>query len=62
MKAVLSLGSNLGDSKAILTAAISEIEKISSVLAKSTFHLTKPVGGPEQADFLNAIIILLMML
>ena len=58
MKAVLALGSNLGDSKAILIAAISEIEKISSVLAKSTFHLTKPVGGPEQADFLNAVIIL----
>ena len=58
MKVVLALGSNLGDSKAILTAAISEIEKISPVLTKSTFHLTKPVGGPEQEDFLNAVIIL----
>ena len=58
MKAVISLGSNLGDSKAYLTSAITELEKISQILNKSTFHLTKPFGGPEQGDFLNAVIIL----
>ena len=58
MKAVLALGSNLGDSKSYLTSAIAELEKISQILNKSTFHLTKPVGGPDQSDFLNAIIIL----
>ena len=55
--ALIGLGSNLGDRKALLDGAIAALAKTSgiSVLAVSTYHETAPVGGPEgQGAFLNA--------
>ena len=54
--AYIALGSNIGDSKAYLDGAVlaldalpgCEVEKVSSYL------VTKPYGGVEQPDFLNA--------
>jgi 2-amino-4-hydroxy-6-hydroxymethyldihydropteridine diphosphokinase len=57
MKAVISLGSNLGDRVANLTGAIEKIKKFITVDKVSTFHDTDPVGGPEQPNFLNAVLI-----
>jgi 2-amino-4-hydroxy-6-hydroxymethyldihydropteridine diphosphokinase len=57
MKAVLSLGSNIGDRAANLTGAIEKIKKFIKVDKISTFHDTDPVGGPEQPNFLNAVLI-----
>ncbi len=53
--AVLSLGSNLGDSKKILNDAIADIKNIDNIsnLKLSPFYKTKPVGYAEQDDFLN---------
>ena len=57
MKFVIALGSNLGDSKSTLEAAIKSIHSIAKVNAVSSFYETKPVGGPEQPNYLNAVLI-----
>lgn len=58
MKAVLSLGSNLGDSEAILGSAAEALQEVGEVVALSSFLINRPVGGPPQPDYLNAIVIL----
>ena len=58
MKAVIALGSNLGDLTDQLSQAVEELRKIGTVEKVSSFYQTKPVGGPFQADFLNAVLIL----
>ena len=57
MKAVISLGSNLENRKLNLDIAIAELEKVLTELKVSTYIETKPVGGPKQDDFLNAVAI-----
>ena len=57
MKAVISLGSNLENRKLNLDIAITQLETILDHLSVSPFIETKPVGGPEQDDFLNAVAI-----
>ncbi len=57
MKVVIALGSNLGDSQSILSDAITQIRKSIDVQAVSDFHETIPVGGPEQPNYLNAVLI-----
>lgn len=57
MKVVIALGSNLGDREQILHAAIDELKKVVTVLKVSQFLETEPVGGPEQPDYLNAVLI-----
>ncbi len=55
--ALIGLGSNLGDRKAILNAAVSSLGETSGVEvhAVSRYHETAPVGGPAgQGPFLNA--------
>jgi 2-amino-4-hydroxy-6-hydroxymethyldihydropteridine diphosphokinase len=58
MRAVLSLGSNLGNSAEILSSAAEALNEVSEVIALSSFYQTRPVGGPPQPDFINAIIII----
>ena len=58
MRAVLSLGSNLGDSAEILSSAAEALNEVSEVIALSSFYQTRPVGGPPQPDFVNAVIII----
>ena len=57
MKAVISLGSNLENRKLNLEIAITHIEQLLNNLVISPFFQTKPVGGPPQDDFLNAVVI-----
>jgi 2-amino-4-hydroxy-6-hydroxymethyldihydropteridine diphosphokinase len=55
--ALISLGSNLGDRKATLDAAVEKLRQTPGIgeVVASSYHATKPVGGPEgQEDFLNA--------
>lgn len=54
-KAVLSLGSNVGDRMAYLTKAIKAIARLprTTVKAVSKVYETKPVGYLNQDDFLN---------
>ena len=53
MTAVLSLGSNLGDRLAWLRLAVDVLDPV----AVSGVWETAPVGGPEQADYLNAVVL-----
>jgi 2-amino-4-hydroxy-6-hydroxymethyldihydropteridine diphosphokinase len=58
MKAVISLGANIGDPKANLDLAVGLLREATEVIAVSSYLQTKPVGGPEQPDYLNAVAIL----
>jgi 2-amino-4-hydroxy-6-hydroxymethyldihydropteridine diphosphokinase len=57
---VVGLGSNLGDRRATLLAAIAEVAAIGQVevVARSSLWQTSPVGGPPQDDFYNAAVLL----
>ncbi|MEI7930470.1 MAG: 2-amino-4-hydroxy-6-hydroxymethyldihydropteridine diphosphokinase [Actinomycetes bacterium] len=57
MKAVIALGSNLGDRELNIDSAVAEIAKIIEVTHLSTNHETDPVGGPDQPKYLNAVLI-----
>ncbi len=56
----LSIGSNMGDREAYLRGAVERLSKERSVAVRrvSDFLRTKPYGGVEQEDFLNAAIAL----
>jgi 2-amino-4-hydroxy-6-hydroxymethyldihydropteridine diphosphokinase/dihydroneopterin aldolase/2-amino-4-hydroxy-6-hydroxymethyldihydropteridine diphosphokinase len=55
--AVLALGSNLGDRWALLRAAVRQLDELLGVRACSAVYETDPVGGPEQDDYLNAVVL-----
>lgn len=54
-RAVLSIGSNLGDRLAQLRSAVDGLGP--AVLAVSPVYETAPWGGVEQDDYLNAVVI-----
>ena len=58
MKAVVALGANIGNPKEQMDLAVAMLKEATEVTAVSTYYSTKPVGGPEQPDYLNAICIL----
>ena len=55
----IGLGSNLGDRRAALQDALSELDAADNVavLRTSRFMDTEPVGGPPQGRFLNACLL-----
>ncbi len=55
----LALGSNMGDSAAILQGAIDDLAAFDGIeiTAVSAVFETDPVGGPEQEAYLNAVVI-----
>ena len=57
--AVLALGSNMGDSAAVLRGAVADLSARSDVrpFAVSRVFETDPVGGPEQDCYLNAVVL-----
>ena len=57
--AVLALGTNLGDREAALRAAVAALRDVPNLLvdAVSPVVETDPVGGPEQPDYLNAVVL-----
>lgn len=52
-RALLSLGSNMGDSRSHLRQAV---DTLPSVIAVSPLYETDPVGGPDQPPFLNVVV------
>lgn len=54
MRAVVGLGSNVGDRVATLRSAAAAIGAVADVLARSFLYETAPVGGVDQPHFLNA--------
>lgn len=63
-RAVLSLGSNEGDRLANLQGAVDSLADTPriDVVAVSPVYATDPVGGPEQGEYLNAVVVLDTML
>lgn len=58
MRAVLALGSNVGDREWQLMSAAEALNEIGEVVAFSSFLENQAVGGPPQPDYLNAVLIL----
>ncbi len=59
-RAVLGLGANLGDARAALRAAVAGLAGHPGIdlVGVSGLWRTAPVGGPEQAEYLNAVVVL----
>jgi 2-amino-4-hydroxy-6-hydroxymethyldihydropteridine diphosphokinase len=54
--AMIGLGSNLGERKALLDAAVAALSAMQGIVVRavSSYHETKPIGGPSgQGAFLN---------
>jgi len=59
VKAVLLLGSNLGNSSDHINKALALIEKLAGkILLKSSVYETSPWGYADQPDFLNQVIVI----
>ena len=58
MKAVVALGANIGNPREQMDLAVALLCEATEVIAVSSYFVTKPVGGPEQPDYLNAVCIL----
>jgi 2-amino-4-hydroxy-6-hydroxymethyldihydropteridine diphosphokinase len=56
-RAVLGLGSNMGDRLALLQGGVDALSGAGRIVAVSQVYETDPVGGPEQADYLNAVVV-----
>lgn len=58
MKAVISLGANIGNPQVNLDLAVGLLREATEVIAVSSYLVTKPMGGPDQPDYLNAVAII----
>jgi len=56
-RAALGLGSNLGDRRSFLAAAVRRLGEAGRVVGVSSLYETAPVGGPPQGPFLNAVMV-----
>lgn len=54
----IALGANLGDPVGQLLRAIDELATLphSRLLARSSLYRSRPVGGPPQPDYVNAVV------
>jgi 2-amino-4-hydroxy-6-hydroxymethyldihydropteridine diphosphokinase len=59
-RAVIGLGSNLGDRAATIAEAIERLRADADVrvLARSSTYESPPAGGPPQGDYLNAAVLI----
>jgi 2-amino-4-hydroxy-6-hydroxymethyldihydropteridine diphosphokinase len=57
MRAILGMGSNVGDRLGHLRAAVKRLEGMGHVERVSRVYETKAVGGPPQPDYLNAAVL-----
>jgi len=58
MKAVVALGANLEEPRKAIELAIELLKQATDVTAISSFYETAPVGGPEQDNYINAVVTL----
>lgn len=57
LDAVIGLGSNVGDRRAMLVRAAEEFQAFGRLLARSALYETEPIG-PPQPRYLNAAVLL----
>ena len=55
MKAVIALGANLGNPQENIDLALALLKEATEITAISSMYVTKPVGGPVQPDYINAV-------
>ena len=55
MKAVIALGANLGDPQENIDLAVALLREATDIQSLSSMYRTRPVGGPEQPDYINAV-------
>lgn len=58
MRAVVALGANLAEPEEAVELALALLNEATELVSRSKLYVTKPVGGPPQADFINAVCIL----
>lgn len=58
MKAIIALGSNIGDPKENLDMSLALLREATEVTKISSYYITKPVGYEDQPDFVNAVCII----
>lgn len=58
MKMVISIGSNLAEPIAEVEKAITALRQRFEVVSQSSLYRTAPVGGPDQPDYINAVVII----
>lgn len=60
MKAAIGIGSNMGDRLSFLQGAIDALNSATATQVHSVSPVfeTDPVGGPDQADYLNAVVVI----
>ncbi len=58
VRAAVSLGSNMGDRRAVLARALSSLEELGRLISVSDLYETDPVGPIDQASFLNAVAVM----
>ena len=56
MNIYFGLGSNLGERLKNLNDAVEKLKTLGNLIAVSKIYETKPWGGVEQPDFLNACV------
>ena len=57
MKVVIALGSNLGEREIHIQNALEQMASFLTIVRVSSFIETKPVGGPPQGNYINAVAI-----
>lgn len=58
MKAVVALGANLENPREAVELAIALLREATDVQKVSSMYETKPVGGPEQDNYINAVCVI----
>ena len=58
MKAVVALGANLENPREAVELAIALLREATDVKKVSSLYETKPVGGPEQDNYINAVCVI----
>jgi 2-amino-4-hydroxy-6-hydroxymethyldihydropteridine diphosphokinase len=55
MKAVIAIGANVGNPQENIDLAVALLKEATDLTALSSMYVTKPVGGPVQPDYINAV-------
>ncbi|CAB4579369.1 unannotated protein [freshwater metagenome] len=58
MKAIVALGANLEEPQSAIELAVALLREATDVTSVSSMYKTKPVGGPAQPDYVNAVVII----
>ena len=58
MRAVVALGANLAEPAEAVELALALLKESTDLVSRSRLYVTRPVGGPPQPDFVNAVCIL----